>query len=72
MKNGEDQICLVMEYIHYTFIWWDFSKVQLYVPHLYGLSFIVDAEYSRKSAVEGCPLAQCHHSWSQIQKYSCV
>ena len=67
-RNREKEIYLFMEDIQYTFIWWDFAKVQLYVLHLYYQNYLIDAEYTIKASVEGSPFAQCHHSMSQIQK----
>ena len=33
---------------------------------------LIDAAYSRNVPIEGWPFAQCHHSWSNIQKYAYV
>ena len=32
-KHGESQILFVTEDIQYTLIWWEFTKLQWYVPH---------------------------------------
>ena len=37
-----------MEYIQFTFIWWDFSKVQLYASHQYNQIFLIDAAQQEK------------------------
>ena len=37
-----------MEYIQFTFIWWDFSKVQLYASHQYNQICLIDAAQQEK------------------------
>ena len=71
-KHREIEIYFVTEDIKYTFFWWEFSKVQLYISHWYNQLFLIDEAYTRKSSVEVWQFAQCHHIWSKIQKYTCV